>query len=130
MDFKTTVKLAEMGLRNLLNPDSDSNKDVQFKKGPQHRQAHRGITRKKQNWVPDFHKITRDDIVNQKVEKSKEDNIARVLSDLEVLRACDKYNIDVKNIKNGSIKEHGTSKTKIWYDGIILFIQGTKKGIA
>ena len=129
MDFKNTVKIAEMGLHTLLKPDSDSTKDVEFKKGPQHRQAHRGINRKHQGWVPDFHKITRDDIVHQKVEKSKEDNIARVLNDLEVLRACDKYNIDVKNIKNGSVKELGTSRTKIWYDGNNFFIQGTKNKI-
>lgn len=88
--------------------------------------AHRGITRKRQTWVPDTHRITNDDIVNQKVEKSKEDNFSRMLTDQEVLRAANKYGVDLKTLKNGKVKELGTSKIKMWFDGANYFIQGTK----
>jgi len=88
--------------------------------------ANRGLTRKKQTMVPDVHRITNDDIVDQKVEKSKEDNFSRVLSKPEVLRACNKYGVHIKNLMDGEVKELGTSKTKIWYDGKNFFIQGNK----
>ena len=97
------------------------------KKGPQHQQSHRGITRKRQTWVPDFHKITKDDIVQQKVEKSKEDNIGRIMNKLEVLKACNKYGINVKTLMTGKVKQLGTSRIKMWYDGKNFFIQGGKK---
>ena len=101
---------------DLMGPSTKNHKQV----------SHRGINRKRQTWVPDVHRITNDDIVNQKVEKSKEDNISRMLNKMEVLRACNKYGISVSSLMNGDTKELGTSKTKIWYDGKNFFIQGTK----
>lgn len=88
--------------------------------------AHRGIQRKRQTWVPDSHRITNDDIVHQKIEKSKEDNIARVLSKLEVLRTADKYGIDVTKLRNGEKKQLGTSSVIMWFDGKNFFVQGNK----
>lgn len=87
---------------------------------------HRGINRKKQTWVPDTHRINNDDIVNQKVEKSKNDNFSRMLTNQEVLRAANKYGIDLNTLRSGKVKELGTSKIKMWFDGSNYFIQGKK----
>lgn len=88
---------------------------------------HRGITRAKQTWVPDTHRITKDDIVNQKVEKSKEDNISRMLTTSEVLRAASKYGIDINKLRKGERKQLGTSSIEMWFDRGSFFIQGSKK---
>lgn len=99
---------------------------VTGKRGPHHQNNHRGVQRKNQNWIPDTHKITRDDIVDQKVQKSKEDKFSRMLTKMEVLRACNKYGINVNKLRNGDVKELGTSKIKIWSDGKNFFIKGDK----
>lgn len=88
--------------------------------------AHRGVDRKRQTMVPDVHRITNADIVDQKVEKSKDDNFSRMLTKMEALRACNKYGVHINNLLNGQVKELGTSKTKIWYDGKNFFIKGSK----
>lgn len=99
---------------------------VKQERGPHHQNNHRGVDRKRQGWVAQTHRITNDDIVNQKVEKSKEDKFSRMLNHMEVLRACNKYGINVNKLRNGEVKELGTSKIKIWSDGKNFFIKGDK----
>lgn len=88
--------------------------------------SHRGINRQNQSWVPDSRRITKADLDHQKVERSKEDNISRMITGEEAIRAAVKYGIDINNIRKGHVKELGTSKTKMWFDGKNFFIQGTK----
>jgi len=88
--------------------------------------AHRGIQRKRQSWVPDTHRTTKADIEHQNVEKSKDDNFLRVISKSEAISTAGKYGIDINNLVKGQVKQLGTSNVKMWFDGQKYYMQGGK----